>query len=605
MSVKGAGNKSVAGDDNKSIFSDRVNLIDLDYYSITEHITEKELFTRIRNFSQGYLESATLSILNSRIHNSIASIPIIPSVTSTDRIEDVGHRVYLTIQELLRAVDAQLFPLIVALNFDYQSWIFECREARIAFKTEYDSLKQITDTPLDKPTTEVYDLRADLQIHDFCENLNSESYQPGPFGSTTPSDRAAQIADTIAKESARIKMDSRRQFLKAFDAWELSKKHQNDAVSQLRTLEQDVKKHTAVESVLEAFLTADRLIVSNLQNAIISRYPALCPILKESITIPATREEITHPWDLKNLAGMAAIIYNQYHKPSFITFNNNLIKAMSFQISADDTKSNPMKAVSGVQDLISTWDTHNLWAQMSPDHFWSAVLLRSLNSHALFRDVLQKTQEFIRTHQHDPPSGRLPIFTYTSTYIQNLQSDKTFNSGKPTSTSDKPPYPGRSTHNQYKSQSLPAGVEQAAAATAPTVPAKAVSIAATPTSGSTAARPTASTTSSTGGPNPRTNPKGKTIYSTPIKTYQGPVHKGHKVFIDTHSPPNHPDNRPFRYLAVPHRTDVCEKCFATEPTPCSTPCAADYCSSCTLFGHKSSHCMQLSSSGVAKDAAKR
>ncbi len=86
---------------------------------------------------------------------------------------------------------------------------------------------------------------------------------------------------------------------------------------------------------------------------------------------------------------------------------------MSFQISADDTKSNPMKAVSGVQDLISTWDTHNLWAQMSPDHFWSAVLLRSLNSHALFRDVLQKTQEFIRTHEHDPPSGRLPILLPT------------------------------------------------------------------------------------------------------------------------------------------------------------------------------------------------
>jgi hypothetical protein len=120
---------------------------------------------------------------------------------------------------------------------------------------------------------------------------------------------------------------------------------------------------------------------------------------------------------------------------------------MSFQISADDTKTNPMKAVSGVQDLISTcWDTHNLWAQMSPDHFWSAVLLRSLNSHALFRDILQKTQEFIRTHEHDPPSGRLPIFTYTSTYIQNLQSDKTFNIGKPSFTFDKPLYPGRSTH---------------------------------------------------------------------------------------------------------------------------------------------------------------
>jgi hypothetical protein len=48
MSVKGAGNKSVAGDDNKSVSSDRVNLIDLDYYSITEYITEKDLFSRIR-----------------------------------------------------------------------------------------------------------------------------------------------------------------------------------------------------------------------------------------------------------------------------------------------------------------------------------------------------------------------------------------------------------------------------------------------------------------------------------------------------------------------------------------------------------------------------
>jgi hypothetical protein len=127
--------------------------------------------------------------------------------------------------------------------------------------------------------------------------------------------------------------------------------------------------------------------------------------------------------------------------------------------------------------------------QMLPDHFWSVVLLRSLNSHALFRDVLQKTQKFLRTHEHDPPSRRLPIFTYTSAYTQNLQSDQTLNSGKPTSTSEKPPYPGRSTHNQYKSQSLPAGVEQAAAATAPTFLAKTVSIATTPPTSAIATTP--------------------------------------------------------------------------------------------------------------------
>ena len=53
MSVKGAGNKSVAGDDNKSIYSDRVNLIDLDYYSITEHITEKDFLPAFGIFLKG------------------------------------------------------------------------------------------------------------------------------------------------------------------------------------------------------------------------------------------------------------------------------------------------------------------------------------------------------------------------------------------------------------------------------------------------------------------------------------------------------------------------------------------------------------------------
>jgi hypothetical protein len=277
MSVNGDGTKSVSSD--RTLNTTRIvhnNLLDLDYYSISEpHITETELYARIQNFSQGYLEPATLSILNSRINNSIASIPILPSILSSDRIEDVGHRVYLTIHELLRAVDSQLFPLIVALNFDYQAWIHQCREARIAFKAEYDSLKQLTEVPLDKPTTDIFDLRADVQIFEFKEKLQEESYQPAPFTSSTPSDRTQQIAEAIAKETERIKMDSRRQFLKAFDALELSKKNQNDAVPQLRTLEQNVKKHTAVESVLEAFLTADRLIVSNLQNPITSRYPAL------------------------------------------------------------------------------------------------------------------------------------------------------------------------------------------------------------------------------------------------------------------------------------------------------------------------------------------
>ena len=82
MRVKGAGNKSVAGDDadNKSISSDRVNLIDLlDYYSVTEHITRywKRTFYPyskffLREFRIGYY-SIYSKFVNSRFH--LGAIP--------------------------------------------------------------------------------------------------------------------------------------------------------------------------------------------------------------------------------------------------------------------------------------------------------------------------------------------------------------------------------------------------------------------------------------------------------------------------------------------------------------------------------------------------
>ena len=191
-------------------------------------------------------------------------------------------------------------------------------------------------------------------------------------------------------------MESRKLFLKAFDTYEKAKQNQNDAIPQLREIELDIKRLTALEAVIEAFLTADRLIVSELQAAITTQYPALCPILKESIRLPITEEELTNPWDMKNLAGMAAIIYNTYHKPSFITFNNNLIKAIGFQITTEECKTNPMKAVASIQELIFTWDTQKLWARMSPDHFWTACLLRSLPSPSLFSDQVSSLAKFSR-----------------------------------------------------------------------------------------------------------------------------------------------------------------------------------------------------------------
>ena len=81
-------------------------------------------------------------------------------------------------------------------------------------------------------------------------------------------------------------------------------------------------------------------------------------------------------------------MHDRFYKRSFVTFNNHLLDAMGFNLSEADTKSNTMKAVAAVQQMMYNWEFRNLWNQMSPDHFFSAVLLRSLHLGAPLRHNL-------------------------------------------------------------------------------------------------------------------------------------------------------------------------------------------------------------------------
>ena len=66
---------------------------------------------------------------------------------------------------------------------------------------------------------------------------------------------------------------------------------------------------------------------------------------------------------------------------------------------------------------------------MSPDSFFSAVLLRSLHPSAPLRhDLLQeKTQRFLRQHSLSPAtssSDKNPLFTFAATYLKTVQDSR-------------------------------------------------------------------------------------------------------------------------------------------------------------------------------------
>jgi hypothetical protein len=175
---------------------------------------------------------------------------------------------------------------------------------------------------------------------------------------------------------------------------------------------------------------------------------------------------------------------------------------------------------------------------MSPDSFFSAVLLRSLYPSAPLRhDLLQETQCFLRQQSLSPAtssSDQNPLFTFAATYLQTIQDSRKFFVSSSNLT--KPPNSSPQTLGTASGRYKPGGLELAAAAS--TAPAAASS-------------PPASTVLSTTNPNPYQH-EGKTIYVRAIRVLPGPVLRTANIYFQHTATGN-----PKRYLAVSTANNIC------------------------------------------------
>ena len=75
--------------------------------------TEDELLTKIEEFSNSYSDHGSVEAYAKRLPNVIPDVQTLYDTQPTDKLEDIGHKLYLNIGEILRAVDKQLFPPII------------------------------------------------------------------------------------------------------------------------------------------------------------------------------------------------------------------------------------------------------------------------------------------------------------------------------------------------------------------------------------------------------------------------------------------------------------------------------------------------------------
>ncbi len=161
---------SVAGDNKfENNFDNRSTGHDSDYFAFSATYTPEEILSNLENFSNSYSDSGALDVLTKRIPKSIDDVHVLADVKSTDKLEDIGHKLYLNIGDLLRAVDKQIFPPIVASNFDLSYCIKSCRDLRLTVQIAHDKAQELADETLLAPDTKIYDIRA-FNLFSFINN---------------------------------------------------------------------------------------------------------------------------------------------------------------------------------------------------------------------------------------------------------------------------------------------------------------------------------------------------------------------------------------------------------------------------------------------------
>jgi hypothetical protein len=93
-------------------------------------------------------------------------VQVLHDTKSTDKLEDTGHKLYLNIGEILRAVDKHLFPPLIANNYNLaDEWIQACRDKRDAIQVEATAAQALAEETLLVPEHHIYQLHAKVRIN--------------------------------------------------------------------------------------------------------------------------------------------------------------------------------------------------------------------------------------------------------------------------------------------------------------------------------------------------------------------------------------------------------------------------------------------------------
>ena len=281
-----------------------------------------------------------------------------------DTEEDVGRKLFQNSQDMISSVGGnKLFTIIVNNNFNLENSKRDCifRRANI----EIDLQKNLKDMEeiLIAPDREIYRLKAKVRINQEAKRIRAELKSSK---STNYNLRSKEESDAL-EEQGRLDEEARKriekmaeevndqadmEFVDEHSDYVEKTKLKNAAVKKIRDAKIEQEREIIFEIILKSYQDAMRKMISKIKESV-KRFPRVQNVLKGTAIMITTKEEIPNPLEGNSFPGIMQILFDRYHKKTFVGFTNSLIEAISWNLSENDTNKCPQKGVSEVEQMFA------------------------------------------------------------------------------------------------------------------------------------------------------------------------------------------------------------------------------------------------------------
>ena len=397
MSV--SGDTKTSGDSNIAI-QDKIDMLMLDAGN------------QIESFASGYDSSGFKATVDS-FANTIKSVQFLSGYnSSTHKEEEVGRRLYEDLDKVIKTFGRE-YAKVVQVNFNIEDY----RAQVIARRTEVDikltEAKVASQITLLEPRRDRVEFKFEAELDERIKQIKENKTISREI-----------VGDAIEAVKVEIQKRVNKEYYSQMDRYDLLIEDKNTAIANQGKFKTEFERAVMIERVCNLFMDSSLQIINKVKD-VVTHHTSIQSVLKGTVIVRETREQLCNPLENNSLPGVVEILYDRYQKKTFVSFTLTLMECIGWSLSDEDSTQNPAKGVTEVQQMISRWRSRDMGKELNDDQLFTAILIKGLSSKAnyLRQTLLTETHKFIMGLNDDERTASdLPIFNFVCQHVLSHQS---------------------------------------------------------------------------------------------------------------------------------------------------------------------------------------